>query len=93
MCTNLTVLYLYDNNITYIGNLSFASNLTHLYMQNNSITHIDNLHNLQNLSKLWVKFNWLVINTWSGRCVFEHVSDFRCSAGISGETELLWWRA
>lgn len=52
MCRNLTVLYLYDNQLTHIHNLGFASNLTHLYMQNNNITHIDNLSNLQNLSKL-----------------------------------------
>lgn len=53
MCRNLTVLYLYDNQITWIRNLDFASNLTHLYIQNNNITHIDNLHGLQKLSKLW----------------------------------------
>lgn len=52
MCRNLMVLYLYDNELTHIHNLDFASNLTHLYMQNNNITHIDNLSNLQNLSKL-----------------------------------------
>ncbi|CDQ79624.1 unnamed protein product [Oncorhynchus mykiss] len=40
MCRNLTVLYLYDNKITQICNLGFASNLTHLYMQNNNITHV-----------------------------------------------------
>lgn len=60
MCRNLMVLYLYDNELTHIHNLDFASNLTHLYMQNNNITHIDNLSNLQNLSKLWVdEFDWL----------------------------------
>lgn len=52
MCRNLTVLYLYDNQITHICNLGFASNLTHLYMQNNNITRIENLSNLQKLSKL-----------------------------------------
>lgn len=52
MCRNLTVLYLYDNQIKNICNLGFAFNLTHLYLQNNSITHIDNLSNLQKLSKL-----------------------------------------
>ncbi len=61
MCRNLAVLYLYDNQITHICNLGFASNLTHLYMQNNNITHIDNLSNLQKLSKLWVdQLNWLL---------------------------------
>lgn len=52
MCRNLTVLYLYDNQITHICNLDFAFNLTHLYMQNNNISQIDNLSNLQKLSKL-----------------------------------------
>ncbi|XP_047424234.1 protein phosphatase 1 regulatory subunit 42 isoform X2 [Mugil cephalus] len=61
MCQNLTVLYLYDNQITYISNLGFASNLTHLYMQNNNITHIDNLHNLQKLSKLYLGGNSIAV--------------------------------
>lgn len=52
MCRNLTVLYLYDNQIACICNLGFASNLTHLYMQNNDIPRIDNLYSLQKLSKL-----------------------------------------
>lgn len=52
MCRNLTVLYLYDNQMTRICNLNFASNLTHLYMQNNKITHIENLSCLHKLSKL-----------------------------------------
>lgn len=51
-CRNLAVLYLYDNQITHIRNLDFASNLTHLFLQNNNITHIENLFNLQKLSKL-----------------------------------------
>ncbi|KAM8822379.1 protein phosphatase 1 regulatory subunit 42 isoform 2-T2 [Spinachia spinachia] len=61
MCRNLTVLYLYDNQITHICNLGFASNLTHLYMQNNNITHIDNLGNLQKLSKLYLGGNKIAV--------------------------------
>lgn len=53
VCRNLSVLYLYDNRISHIRNLGFASNLTHLFLQNNTITHIENLSNLQQLSKLW----------------------------------------
>lgn len=53
MCRSLTVLYLYDNQISCIRNLGFASNLTHLYLQKNDISRIDNLHSLQKLSKLW----------------------------------------
>lgn len=52
VCRNLSVLYLYDNRISHIRNLGFASNLTHLFLQNNTITHIENLANLQQLSKL-----------------------------------------
>lgn len=52
MCRNLAVLYLYDNQITHICNLDFASSLTHLFLQNNNITHIENLSHLQKLSKL-----------------------------------------
>lgn len=52
LCRNLTVLYLYDNQITKICNLGFAFNLTHLYMQNNDITRMENLSSLQMLSKL-----------------------------------------
>ena len=97
MCRNLTVLYLYDNQLTHIHNLGFASNLTHLYMQNNNITHIDNLSNLQNLSKLWVdEFDWLwsfavkIVERlwWVWTCVW-----FSCSVGIWVETGLQWWRA
>lgn len=63
MCRNLTVLYLYDNQITHICNLNFASNLTHLYLQNNKITHIENLSCLKKLSKLWVHcLNLLLYN-------------------------------
>ncbi|XP_034025647.1 protein phosphatase 1 regulatory subunit 42 isoform X2 [Thalassophryne amazonica] len=61
MCRNLTVLYLYDNQITGICNLGFASSLTHLYLQSNNITHIDNLSSLQRLSKLYLGRNSIVV--------------------------------
>lgn len=54
VCRNLAVLYLYDNQLTQIRNLDFASSLTHLFLQNNNITQMENLFNLQKLSKLWV---------------------------------------
>ncbi|KAM9436298.1 protein phosphatase 1 regulatory subunit 42 isoform 2-T2 [Clarias gariepinus] len=57
MCRSLTVLYLYDNQITRICNLNFASALTHLYMQNNKITQIENLSCLRKLSKLFLGGN------------------------------------
>ena len=49
---NLTVIYLYDNNLTSIENLEFAPNLTHLYLQNNQIKRMENLNNLKMLTKL-----------------------------------------
>lgn len=52
LCKNLRVLYLYDNHISQIQNLDFASNITHLYLQNNCITCIENLSSLKNLEKL-----------------------------------------
>ncbi|XP_039610098.1 protein phosphatase 1 regulatory subunit 42 isoform X2 [Polypterus senegalus] len=61
MCRNLTVLYLYDNQIKQICNLSFASNLTHLYLQNNSITQIENLSSLPKLSKLYLGGNCITV--------------------------------
>lgn len=52
LCRNLRVLYLYDNQISQIQNLGFASHLTHLYLQNNCISCIENLSSLKNLEKL-----------------------------------------
>ena len=52
LCKNLRVLYLYDNQISQIQNLDFASNITHLYLQNNCISCMENLSSLKNLEKL-----------------------------------------
>uniref|UniRef100_A0A672K9Q7 Protein phosphatase 1, regulatory subunit 42 n=1 Tax=Sinocyclocheilus grahami TaxID=75366 RepID=A0A672K9Q7_SINGR len=60
-CRNLTVLYLYDNQISQICNLGFASNLTHLYMQNNNISCIENLSFLDKLSKLFLGGNSITV--------------------------------
>ncbi|NP_001088790.1 protein phosphatase 1 regulatory subunit 42 [Xenopus laevis] len=59
MCRNLTVLYLYDNNINQIKNL--GSNLTHLYLQNNCISCIENLSGLKRLEKLYLGGNCLTV--------------------------------
>ncbi|KAK0134598.1 Protein phosphatase 1 regulatory subunit 42 [Merluccius polli] len=61
MCRNLTVLYLYDNQITRMYNLGFASKLTHLYLQNNNISHMENLSNLKRLSKLYLGGNSIAV--------------------------------
>lgn len=52
LCKNLSVLYLYDNRISQITNLNYATNLTHLYLQNNCISCIENLRSLKKLEKL-----------------------------------------
>lgn len=60
-CSNLAVLYLYDNKIEVIANLTFAVNLTHLYLQNNLITKLDGLHRCCALSKLYLGFNKIIV--------------------------------
>lgn len=54
VCKNLTVLYLYDNKIRSIKNLSSMANLTHLYLQTNHISRITGLNGLSRLQKLYV---------------------------------------
>ncbi|XP_030046027.1 protein phosphatase 1 regulatory subunit 42 isoform X2 [Microcaecilia unicolor] len=61
LCKNLIVLYLYDNSITQIRNLQFASNLTHLYLQNNLISCIENLTALKKLEKLYLSGNYITV--------------------------------
>ncbi|KAM4029137.1 protein phosphatase 1 regulatory subunit 42 isoform 2-T3 [Anomaloglossus baeobatrachus] len=60
-CKNLTVLYLYDNNIREIRSLGFLTNLTHLYLQNNSISCIESLSGLKRLEKLYLGGNYLTV--------------------------------
>jgi len=56
MCRNLTVLYLYDNQLPRIPALHQNQNLTMLYLQNNDICRIENLSPLTRLTKLYVDF-------------------------------------
>ncbi|XP_073439987.1 protein phosphatase 1 regulatory subunit 42 isoform X2 [Dendrobates tinctorius] len=60
-CRNLTVLYLYDNNIREIRSLGFLTNLTHLYLQNNCISCIESLGGLKRLEKLYLGGNYLTV--------------------------------
>ncbi|XP_069816081.1 protein phosphatase 1 regulatory subunit 42 [Dendropsophus ebraccatus] len=60
-CRNLTVLYLYDNNIREIRSLGFLTTLTHLYLQNNCITCIESLSGLKRLEKLYLGGNYLTV--------------------------------
>ncbi|POI28557.1 hypothetical protein CIB84_007693, partial [Bambusicola thoracicus] len=61
LCRNLRVLYLYDNQISQIQNLGFASHLTHLYLQNNCISCIENLSSLKKLEKLYLGGNSIAV--------------------------------
>lgn len=52
LCKNLSVLYLYDNKVERIPDLSQNYCLTHIYLQNNQITEMHNLNLIRKLTKL-----------------------------------------
>ncbi|MCK5159087.1 MAG: leucine-rich repeat domain-containing protein, partial [Candidatus Heimdallarchaeota archaeon] len=54
--TNLTVLYLNNNNITEIKNLESLVNLETLYLDTNQLTSLENLESFEKLEKLYVLF-------------------------------------
>jgi len=60
-CVNLEVLYLYDNEITQIENISTLNKLSHLYLQDNYIAKISNLDSLSTLQKLSLDHNCISI--------------------------------
>lgn len=66
ICTNLKVLYLYDNQISRIENLEIP-NLQYLYLQNNAIVDIPQL-NLPSLSKLFLDDNEISYVTGLDKC-------------------------
>jgi len=61
LCRNLTVLYLYDNELNKIPSLNGNVNLTHLYLQNNNISCIENLSALTRLQKLYIGGNTITV--------------------------------
>ncbi|XP_060072630.1 protein phosphatase 1 regulatory subunit 42-like [Ylistrum balloti] len=61
MCRNLTVLYLYDNQLSRIPSLHHNMNLTMLYLQNNDISRIENLSPLTRLQKLYLGGNCITV--------------------------------
>lgn len=67
LCTNLKVLYLYDNQIDLIQNLDFATLLQYLYLQNNQIKEIPPL-NMPNLRKLFLDDNSISYLTGLNAC-------------------------
>lgn len=68
-CTNLKVLYLYDNHIEFVENLGFAAILQYLYLQNNLIKEIPPLPTMVNLTKLFLDENEIQYVTGLDMCV------------------------
>ena len=67
LCTNLKVLYLYDNCISKIENLDFTTNLQYLQLQNNSINEIPPMP-FPALIKLYIDENSVEYLTGLERC-------------------------
>lgn len=67
LCTNLKVLYLYDNMIDDIPSLEFAKKLAYLYLQNNNIHHIPELV-IPNLKKIYLDENKIDYLTGLQKC-------------------------
>ncbi|XP_036368363.1 protein phosphatase 1 regulatory subunit 42-like isoform X2 [Octopus sinensis] len=61
VCPQLSVLYLYDNHLTAIPDLSRNRNLSHLYLQDNQIRHIPDLSSLIQLTKLYLSNNCIAV--------------------------------
>ncbi|KAJ1430684.1 hypothetical protein B484DRAFT_448752 [Ochromonadaceae sp. CCMP2298] len=56
-CTNLKVLYLYDNQIELIQNLGFSGNLSYLYLHNNLLRSLPETLPMPNLKKIYLDDN------------------------------------
>jgi Leucine-rich repeat (LRR) protein len=67
LCTNLKVLYLYDNQIELIQNLDFANLLEYLYLQNNQIKQIP-LLSMKSLRKLHLDDNEISVLSGLTEC-------------------------
>jgi Leucine-rich repeat (LRR) protein len=67
-CTNLKVLYLYDNQIERIENLNFAANLQYLHLQNNLISEVPQL-SIPSLTKLYLDENKISYLSGLDKCL------------------------
>ncbi|KAK3579135.1 hypothetical protein CHS0354_022155 [Potamilus streckersoni] len=61
LCRNLSVLYLYDNELAQMPCLNQNQNITMLYLQNNHISKVENLAPLFKLTKLYLGGNQLTV--------------------------------
>ncbi|EUB58300.1 Leucine-rich repeat-containing protein 67 [Echinococcus granulosus] len=89
-CTSLRVLYLYENHLTKIPDMSMSPNLTHLYLQQNDITRIHNLDALFNLEKLYLDLSASGVNNLQGLECLQYLE--RLDVGfnqLSEESEVL----
>lgn len=68
-CTNLKVLYLYDNLIEEISNLDFAKKLQYLHLEHNSIRKLPPQISLSTLTKLYLDENEISLLTGLDACV------------------------
>eukprot|EP00002_Diphylleia_rotans_P028808 TRINITY_DN5824_c0_g1_i1.p1 TRINITY_DN5824_c0_g1~~TRINITY_DN5824_c0_g1_i1.p1 ORF type:complete len:225 (+),score=45.44 TRINITY_DN5824_c0_g1_i1:78-752(+) len=76
-CSNMQVLYLYDNRIVQVENLHTAAHLTHLYLQNNRIAELSNFATLRRLQKLYLDGN--CINHLSGLEALQSLEELHIS--------------
>lgn len=67
LCTNLKVLYLYDNAIEEIENLEFAGIVQYLHLQNNNIAFIPQLP-MPSLTKLYLDENEIAMVSGLEEC-------------------------
>ncbi|KAF6020576.1 PPP1R42 [Bugula neritina] len=74
LCKNLSVLYLYDNKISKIPDLTQNYCLTHLYLHNNHLTEMSNLNLLRKLTKLYLGGNSITVV--EGIDKLEHLEEF-----------------
>lgn len=90
-CTNLKVLYLYDNLIEHIQNLDFATILQYLHLQNNAITEVPSLP-MPSLRKLYLDENEISQVTGLDACVILeelHVANQRLPSFSSLQFDVL----
>jgi len=88
LCTEMRVLYAYDNRLVRMEHLEACTRLTHVYLQNNQLTDLSGLGSIKNLAKLYVDNNAIArVEGLEGLMHLEelHISDQRLPEGTSLE--------